>query len=165
MTTEQEQGKGRARPEPEEAPRGMGGLRAVSALVPKLTRPAFRRRAPASAQLLADWEVIVGPAIAAAATPRKLFAGTLSIACAGAVAMELQHLSASLIERINLHLGRVAVSRLRFVGRVESRPAPVPVVRPQAREAARAAVAGVPEGGLKDALEALGRMVLTRDVG
>ena len=41
------------------APRPVGGL-----LAPIL-RPAFRKRAPATAQLLADWDTIMGPAIAA----------------------------------------------------------------------------------------------------
>ena len=68
------------------------GPRPVGALMPRLTRPAFRRRAPATAQVLADWSAIVGPAIAAVTTPRRLAAGTLTIACAGPIAMELQHL-------------------------------------------------------------------------
>ena len=59
------------------------GPRPVSALMPRLTRAAFRRRAPATAQVLADWSAIVGPAIAAVTTPRRLASGTLTIACAG----------------------------------------------------------------------------------
>ena len=55
------------------------GPRPVSALVPGLVRPAFARRAPATAQVLADWAAIVGPALAAQTTPRRLFSGTLSI--------------------------------------------------------------------------------------
>jgi hypothetical protein len=141
------------------------GPRQVSALVPALVRPAFRRRAPATAQVLADWEVIVGPTIAAVTTPRRLFAGTLAIACSGPVALELQHLSGQLIERINTHLGKVTVTRLRFVQDALPSPSPPPRPKPQAVAEARAAVASLPEGGLRDALEALGRMVLTRRPG
>jgi hypothetical protein len=140
-----------------------GGPRPLAALVPGLVRPAFRRRAPATAQVLADWEAIVGPALAAETLPRRLSAGTLTIACAGPVAMELQHLSEALRARINGHLGQTAVTRLRFVqealpsrSHAASRPAP-----PPAREAARRAVEAVPEGPLRDALERLGRAVLT----
>src|SRR3984957_19274972 len=91
------------------------GPRPVGALMPLLTRPAFRRRSPATAQVLADWAVIVGPAIAAVTTPRRLSAGTLTIACAGPIAMELQHLANEVMARINAHLGSQAVTGLRFV--------------------------------------------------
>lgn len=143
-----------------EAARHVYGPRAVGALVPALVRPAFKRRAPATAQVLADWEAIVGPAIAAVTVPRKLFAGTLAIACSGPMAMELQHLAPQLIDRINRHLGRVTVTRLRFV---QDAPPQLVRVRPPRVAAvaqARAAVAGLPAGDLRDALEALGRVVL-----
>jgi len=136
------------------------GPRAVGALVPALIKPAFRKRAPATAQVLTDWEAIVGPAIAAVSVPRKLFSGTLAIACSGPLAMELQHLAPQLIERINRHLGKITVTRLRFVQDAPAlRPAPRPP-RPAAVAKARAAVEGLPEGDLRDALEALGRAVL-----
>src|SRR5277367_2821515 len=91
------------------------GPRPVAALLTRVTRPAFRRRAPATAQVLADWSAIVGPAIAAVATPRRLVSGVLTIACAGPIAMELQYLGAELIGRINTHLGSQLVKGLRFV--------------------------------------------------
>ena len=138
------------------------GPRPVGALVPGVVRPAFRRRAPATAQVLADWDAIVGPAIAAVTTPRKLFAGTLAIACSGPMAVELQHLSDQLIGRINGHLGQVAVTRLRFMQEMKP-PIPLPPPpRPRAIAAAKAAVATLPPGELRDALEALGRAVLAR---
>ena len=129
--------------------------------MPALVRPAFRRRAPATAQVLADWEIIVGPALAAETTPRKLFSGTLTIGCNGPVAMELQHMSEPLMQRINGHLGRVAVTRLRFIQDIPPPFSPAPPPRPQAVAAARRAVESLPEGPLRDALESLGRVVLT----
>jgi hypothetical protein len=153
------------KPDEPKPSRHIYGPRPVGALLPALVRPAFRKRAPATAPVLADWEAIVGPALAATTTPRKLFSGTLAIACAGPVAMELQHLSEELMARINGHLGRVAVTRLRFIQDV---PLPLPVApppRPQATVAARRAVESLPEGPLRDALEALGRVVLTSPPG
>ena len=138
------------------------GPRAIGALVPALVKPAFSKRAPATAQVVADWEIIVGPAIAAVSVPRKLFSGTLAIACSGPLALELQHLAPQLIERINRHLGKIAVTRLRFIQDAPPpRAAPRPP-RPAAVAKARAAVAGLPAGDLRDALEALGRAVLAR---
>lgn len=142
------------------------GPRPVGALVPVLVRPAFRRRAPATAQVLADWPVIVGPALAAMTVPRKLFGGTLAISCSGPMALELQHLSGQLIERINTHLGKTAVTRLRFVQDAAPAAAPLPPrPRPLAVTEAREAVAGLPPSGLRDALESLGRIVLARKPG
>ena len=138
------------------------GPRPLAALVPPLLRPAFRRRAPATAQVLADWTAIVGPALAAVTTPLRLSAGTLAIGCSGTVAMELQHVSDELRARINAHLGQVAVSRLRFVQAAPRPSFPVPVpARRDAAAAASRAVACVPQGELRDALERLGRAVLT----
>ncbi len=140
------------------------GPRPLGALVPMLVRPAFRKRSPAMAQALADWDAIVGPAIAAVAAPRKLFAGTLSIVCSGPMAVELQHLSEQLIGRINAHLGQIAVTRLRFTQDLRQPPPPSPKPpRPQATADASAAVAVLAPGDLRDALEALGRAVLARD--
>ena len=138
------------------------GPRPLSALVPRLTRPAFRRRAPATAQVLADWSAIVGPAIDAVTTPRRLSAGTLTIACAGPIAMELQYLSAELIGRINAHLGSQAVTALRFVqtAAIVAPPPPVQTTPPDVTAAVDAAVDTLPVGDLRTALASLGRAVL-----
>ena len=142
--------------------RFFGGPRALGTLLPRLIRPAFRRRSPAGAQLMADWPEVVGPALAAVTSPRRLSGGTLVIACSGPVAMELTHLAPQLIARINAHLGRVAVERLRFVqqapGSAPSAPAraaaPAPLPAP-----VEAAMARIPEGGLREALAKLARGV------
>ena len=133
--------------------------------MPAIARPAFRRRAPATAQVLADWAAIVGPALAAVTTPRRLSAGTLTIACTGPIAMELQHLGPALIARINTHLGTQTVHQLGFV---QIAPAAPPAAarprRPDPAAAARAeaAVADLPEGELRTALAALGRAAFGR---
>jgi hypothetical protein len=141
------------------------GPRPIGALVPGLTRAAFRRRAPATAQVLADWGGIVGPALAAVTAPRRLSAGTLTIACAGPVALELQHLAGELQARINTHLGAATVQRLRFVQdlpaalRGPDNPAPRDPAEPAVVEAR---LAGLPDGPLRAALAALGRVALGR---
>ena len=140
------------------------GARPVGALMPRLTRPAFRRRAPATAQVLADWSAIVGPAIAAVTTPRRLAAGTLTIACAGPIAMELQHLATEVIARINAHLGSKTVAALRFVQTPELlavTAALPPPLDPAKLAAVEAAVRDLPEGELRGALASLGRAMAT----
>ena len=107
------------------------------------------------------WEAIVGPALAAVTAPRRLSAGCLTIGCSGPMAMELQYLSEPLMGRINAHLGKIAVTRLRLLQDLTPAPAPPPRPKPPAIAAASEAVAGLPPGELRDALEGLGRTVLT----
>jgi hypothetical protein len=152
---------------PDDAARHIYGPRRLAAVLPALVRPAFRGRAAATAQVLTDWAEIVGPAFAPLTTPLRLSAGTLTIACSGPMAMELQHVGPALIDRVNSHLGRIAVIRLRFLQTVPVRPTP-PLPRatpPLATEAAQAAVAHLPAGEVRDALERLGRLVLARAEG
>lgn len=149
---------------PDKAPnriRHVWGPQSVGALVPQLTRPVFRKRAPASAQLLSDWDMIVGPEIAAITTPRRLSGSALTLACIGPVALELQHRAGPLMERINAHLGRVVVERLRFVQEAPALPplAIPPPAHPEPSAPAAAIVVDVPEGPLRDALTALGQSV------
>lgn len=143
------------------APRHVYGPRPIGALVPGLTRAAFRRRAPGTAQVLADWPQIVGPALAAVTVPRRLSAGTLTLACSGPIAMELQHMAAELISRINTVLGGKVVTALRFVQIPQEAPtaAPPPAVPPEAAARAESAVDGLADSALRDALAALGRAV------
>ena len=138
------------------------GPRPVGALVPGVTRAAFRARSPAAAQIVADWAAIVGPALAATTTPRRLQGGTLVIGCAGPVAMELQHVAVELVARINMALGRATVERLRFVQDF----LPVAARARVAREApAPVPVQGVAAGDLHDALARLGGAILAKREG
>jgi hypothetical protein len=144
------------------AARAVHGPRPIASLVPVVARAAFRRGTVGVGQLLEAWSSIVGPALADITSPRRLAQGTLTIACSGPVAMELQHLSSELLGRVNQYLGSPAVSRLRLVqttvARVKSRPSRRP--REAARQAASAAVATLPEGPLRSALADLGLLVL-----
>ena len=137
------------------------GPRPLGALIPALTRPVFRKRSPAGAQLMADWAGVVGPALSAVTTPLRFGAGTLTIGCAGPVAMELTHLAPQLIARINAHLGKPMVERLRFVQQAQAKPPPAPRPAPPAALPAPVAqaVATVPGEELRAALAKLGRGV------
>lgn len=134
------------------------GPKPLGALLPGVTRTAFRRRSPGSAQVLADWPEIVGPALAACCSPRRLAAGTLTLACEGPIALELQHVATALIERINTHLGSRVVERLRFQQEVLNLP---PLVAPR-RAAVPVEVPGLPDGALREALGRLGGAMRAR---
>jgi hypothetical protein len=144
------------------------GPRPVGALVPAITRPTFRKHSPAVAQIMADWPLIVGSKIASMTTPRSLQRGTLTIGCAGPVAMELHYVGVELINRINAHVGGEPVHSLRFTqAGMPPRPSaphsPPPAPPPEVVAKAEQAVADFPEGELRSALASLGRVVLGRD--
>jgi hypothetical protein len=136
----------------EEEPRRTFVSLPLAQLVPGVTRPVFKKRSPAGATLMADWAAIVGPRLAAETEPRKLSRGQLTIACAGPMALELQHAADALIQRINTHAGTALVERLRFV---QDHIMPRPPVLPRRRAVAAEPVAGLPPGKLNDALAAL----------
>jgi hypothetical protein len=127
-------------------------------LVPGLTRAAYRRRSPAGALLISEWAAIVGQRLSMQTAPKKFVGGTLTIACSGAMAMELQHLSAALIERINLHAGQALVQRLRFVQEPVAPPS-VPVKR---QPVAPVPLTELPPGELNDALSRLRAAIRTK---
>jgi hypothetical protein len=139
------------------------GPRALGSLVPGIARQGFRRHSPASAQIVADWEIIVGPKVASMTVPRRLDRGILTIACAGPAAMDLHYMGVEVINRINTHLGGRPVHSLKFtqagMPRVAAAMRPAP---PEAIPEAEAAVADLPDGELKSALAALGRVVIGR---
>lgn len=143
------------------------GLRPVAALLPRVSRPAFRRRSPAAAHLMSDWPQIVGPVLAAQTMPQRLVGGTLTLGCSGPVAMELQHLGPQLIAKVNGALGQRVVERLRFVQsampaapRRAPRPAPAALPEPVSR-----ALDSVEDPELRAALARLGRGVYRRATG
>ncbi len=121
--------------------------RGLAELVPGLTRAAYKKKSPSGALLMSEWATIVGPRLASETEPRRLSGTQLTIACSGPVAMELTHLSATLIERINTHAGRRVVERLRFVQDLVGGPC----VTQARRVVAVEKVDGV-EGELGDAL-------------
>ncbi|MDB5382008.1 MAG: hypothetical protein JWO26_1640 [Rhodospirillales bacterium] len=144
----------------EENARFFGGPRPLAALLPRITRPAFKRRSPAGAQLMADWPSLIGPALAAVTVPKKFSAGTLTLACSGPVAMELTHIAGEIMARINQQIGGTQVQRLRFVQE------PSPVIAPaRLRSPAsipprvEAALTDVASDDLRAALEKLARSV------
>ena len=60
------------------------------------------------------WELVVGPAIAAAANPTAEHGGVLTVTCSAAVwAQELDLMSDDLVPRLNTALGGDAIHELR----------------------------------------------------
>ncbi|HTW53960.1 MAG TPA: DciA family protein [Stellaceae bacterium] len=143
------------------------GFRAAGASLPRIVAPIVAQHGGGVlARLKAEWAAIVGPDIATATWP-EAFArgGTLKLRVASAKALEVQHRTPLVIDRINLFFGREAVVRLALV------QGPLPLAAPCRHPAARPlrpaeaaalddqlAAIGSPE--LRDALARLGRRVI-----
>jgi hypothetical protein len=144
---------------PDKPPDERSGPRWLGALVPRIARPAFKRRSPAAAALMADWPAVIGPALAAVTQPVKLTRakdapGTLTIRCAGPIALELQHLAPQVIARINTHAGFALVGGLKFE-RGSIAPPVAPKRLPPAPPPDSAGLEAIADATLRDALARL----------
>lgn len=161
-------------PETEGASRRSASMR-IGTLILGLLPPEARRRGLAAAALLADWPTIVGPELASRCKPAGLRfspggrgGGVLELWTSGAHALELQHTTPLLLERINGYLGFRAVSRilvrqrpLDATGTEEADPAPP--AHPEHETAIAAATSCIPHEELRTALAGLGRRLLARE--
>lgn len=146
------------------------GLKAIGAKLPALTRKVLGKRGDAFAAIVADWPQIVGAETARETLPESLGrnSGILALRVDGAIALEVQHMTPQLIERINLWLGRPAVSRIRLVRGVVPRPRvmpPLPAPRrltPQEEATIERQTAGIDDADLAAALRRLGRSVTAK---
>jgi hypothetical protein len=138
---------------------------------------ALERFGFAYAEMIANWAAIVGDALAAVSAPERVRwprggeaqegrgrGGTLVIAAEAGHAIELQHDSGRIIERINGYYGYEAITALKVrQTRVKRRPlpeSPAAEVSPEEAEALRCELQPIGDEPLKAALERLGRGVL-----
>lgn len=145
--------------------RQASGLAPVGRMVPALARGVFARYGFAVGAILTEWRAIVGTPLADHTLPERLAFpkgsrrdGTLHLRVESAWALEVQHLSQRIVERINAHFGFSAVQRLTL------RHGPMPK-RPQAVRRASAEVpppevTGGPSDRLNAALASFGAALL-----
>jgi hypothetical protein len=157
------------------------GFKRTANLLQDRIRRASQTRGFAQSRLLTHWPEIVGEEVAAIARPvdvkygRQGFGATLTVLTTGAQAPMLEMQKERLREKVNGVYGYNAISRIRITqtaptgfaeGRAsfDHRPkcqtpeAPDPAVSKSAQDLA----APVGDSALRDALEALGRNVLSK---
>lgn len=103
----------------------------LKSCVEPVLRPMIKNQGAAASKLITEWPDIVGAEMAAYSTPIRLqFSkdknrdGTLYIACEGAYALTLQHMTPAIIERLTLYFGYPAVSRIMLEQTLTSRTQP-----------------------------------------
>ena len=157
---------------------GRRGARTLADWASKAIEPALLRRAGLTVKLLSHWPEIVGPDLAARSRPLRMkwgrrahigesaAPGTLVIACDGATALRVQHMSEQIADRVNATFGWRAVGRIL----IEQKPVAVPerIARPsvlsQQRERAIAERASpIEHERLHDALVDLGKAAALRE--
>ncbi len=124
------------------------------------SRSAFARAGFADPTLVLRWVEIAGAETARLARPVRLTdTGTLTLKAEPAAALFLQHETRALCARINSYLGRVAVTKLRFVQGTLLTPPPPPPRRSRPSEPTPTDPARRYQGpeGLGQALLALAR--------
>jgi hypothetical protein len=151
----------------------------LAAHIAPVIAPALAARGLSEASLVSHWPEIVGADIARFCRFERLNwpprgaksdpeaarpPATLILRIDGAFAIEAQHLSRLIVERVNAHLGWRCVGRLAFrQGPLPEAPAPRRLRPPSAEAMAQArAAAQVEDEGLREALVRLGARVIDR---
>jgi hypothetical protein len=141
-------------------------------LVGKAVGDAFRRQGFASAELVTRWSEIVGADIAARSQPIKIQwprpadgearePGTLVLRVEGPTAIEIQHSTGVICERINRFLGWRAIARIALRQAPLRRAAAKPSRKqdPAAVAALAASLPDIADDDLRQALARLGAAV------
>lgn len=161
-----------------------GQAKAVGAFLPDVTKKAFEKFGFPAAALLTDWKAIVGPQLAAFTVPEKVkwpkvsqdeledgqrpdceAGGTLLLRVDGPLAIELQHQSDQLLDRINRYFGYRAIAALRILQaplneiRVEPDRKPSPRPRQVLSRARADDLAKIENPELRAALAGLARRI------
>jgi hypothetical protein len=137
-----------------------------------LLAESFRKQGFASSELVVRWAAIVGDDVAQYAEPLKIQwprgpegrqpePGTLVLRVAGPAAIEIQHLSGVILERVNRYFGFAAIAKI-AIRQAPLRPAPVRPDRsldPQAVERIAGTLPDSADPALKDALARLGAAI------
>lgn len=156
--------------------RAKGGARAIGTYVAKALDPAARARGFATTTLLSDWPAIAGHDLARYTMPDRVIwprrhdeavetpirghrsgGATLVLRIEGPRAIEVQHRSAQILERVNAYFGYRAITEMRFLqGPIHRAAPPKPAPKPKLPAYALPKSAGIQHEGLARALARLG---------
>ncbi len=162
------------------------GSRPLGRLLPVVTRQITPRRGLALGALLSHWADIVGPELADVTAPVRIAqarpkmrsrhsrdaggqTAVLHLQVVPSLAVELQHQTDQLLERVNAHLGFRAIGRIKLIQedprdmlpfrpRRKSR-APPRELTPAEQSSLSTQLDGIADCGLRNALERLGSAV------
>lgn len=155
---------------------GYSGARAIGAYAAAMLDPIARARGFATTALLTEWPAIVGAELASFTLPDKVIwprrtddgeapppqsawradGAILVLKVEGPRAIELQHRSGQILERVNTYFGYRAIAQLRFLQAPISRVEAQPLTSTRAPEPDEARIpSAISDGGLRQALARL----------
>ena len=134
---------------------------------------ALRTQGFASTEIIARWAEIAGPEIAAHSEPMKINwpravgedaaePATLVLRVEGPAALEIQHLSAVILERVNRFFGWQAIGRIALRQaplRRREPPTPPPPLDPEIAARIAASLPAIEDDDLRQALARLGAAI------
>src|SRR5262249_39073953 len=147
---------------------------AIGGLAQRLASDIAQRRGKTGVsigRLRAEWSAIAGPDLARISRPEALLAArgrsgkALRLRVPGAAALEVQHRSAQLVERVNAYFGHRLIDDIRLVqGALAPSVAPAGPPAPDAAAVQRmeARAAAVEDPDLRAALARLGASIASR---
>lgn len=147
--------------------------RPLSELLGATLNDALKSQGFASAEIIARWADIAGPEIAASSEPMKISwpratgettpePGTLVLRVDGPAALEIQHLSAVILERVNRFFGWQAIGRIALRQAPLRRRGPAampPRINPEAAARIAASLPNIEDDDLRGALSRLGAAI------
>src|ERR1700742_1796537 len=145
----------------------------LNQIVSKTISDLFAKQGFASTGIVTHWDEIVGAEIAEHCEPMRIVwprrvheddpePATLVLRVEGPVALEIQHLSGVILERVNRFFGWRAVARIQIrQAPLKRRPRKAPLPAPDPATVARLAanMGDIADEGLRDALARLGASV------
>ena len=152
-----------------------GGPKAIATALGQATKRTFGIRGFADGAIVRSWPEIVGPQLAKESIPDRIAfppgkrnQGTLHLRVQpGGMAVELQHLSPLVIERVNGFFGFECVVRIAITqGPIPKRPAPKPIqpriLSPEDEARVVTHAQGIKDDELRETVRNLGRAMLSR---
>jgi hypothetical protein len=149
--------------------------RPLADLLRKTLSDAFAKQGFASTELVTRWSEIVGAEIATYSEPEKIRwarpvgndlpePGTLVLRVEGPMALEIQHMSGVVLERVNRFFGWQAIGdiRLRQAPLSRRKRSLPPPIDPEAQARIADSLTDIADSGLRDALARLGAAVKSR---
>lgn len=157
------------------------GFRPLADMASGVLDPVLKKRAGINLALIQSWEDILGAGLGSQSRPLKLLwprraheddpfqPATLVIACEGFTAIRMQHETGEIVDRVNAFLGFPAVGRIKIeqkpVQKAQRKVRPKEPVLDKAREQQLGQTTlGIENEGLRNALQKLGRQVMSQPV-
>jgi len=149
---------------------------ALGKSISRLTQSTYGKRGFADGEILRHWSTIVGGMLANASLPEKIIYpnnkngdGTLHLRVGNpGLALDIQHMEPTILDRINAHFGYRAVGRLKIIqaplptsnAKTDFKPKPL---NTQEKQTLAQSLTTIQDPDLKQALENLGHSVTGRN--